>query len=1292
MTTIRLHPPVPMSPRLARLRLFPGRHLGEDELDRLQAYAEERLAPLLATAGPGIVRGLELDLPAGGPDSEGVPGEGVAVGPGLAVTGDGRLTGLFYAIRATWRFLVEAWLRESRATDAAGVYYLVLRRSTGIVDADIGIDPCRRTEADPRRDTRLETLGGLALRSLALSPEAIAALTPSQIRNRVAALNADGAFLPGLGQAVPLALLAISRREPPPEDAEAFAYRVDWVSQAAGRYRSVPDSGYQVLLAQVQEAFRDALAEAEAMAEQPGAPVSLAERLEQTLRLDYLPAAGVLPSILLRDPDGRRPSLPWLPAHLGINMVPVPEESVPELIERHLPRRPIALASAAGERLRLLLAVNEPDYRPDLLDFPETDARLAADLHRYHTRGYQAWLDWRLEHDRLYGLLGTELLTADEVRALALPQPVAEPERPGAFYGRLIAQAPQMPAEQGGGTAYPYDGGPPSPPQSYLDWLVPDPSDPNGPRVPPPVPTPSQDGLVIRYRVAQLDLERLDNRVRTLRGRVEKTRDYLLLQRQQLDAQTVSLAALGGGVAGDGAGLQVARWLPFTQLKEAAGTAPSGAQPPSGGVPSEVSAANAPTPPILSASALLSATSMPTFHLAMAQPVASLSTPVATAFAAPAATAFAVPSKLPLVSSLSVAAATTGLKGISASSTGAVARASIAELSLDRDRLDRLKAAPKQAVSEPAFKSRAYQFGVLDHIQAEVREYEAAYRGMRDLIATLDSLFDRAEAEALRTALEGFGVPLSPAVLAQELQERPYPLGLSEVGRMRAFRDRLTAGSEARAQVQTLIDGYSQLLGTLGVAEGTLEESGATDTKRRYEALFRAGQILTRQIAYMEDRYNRLEEELEGRLRERIRLEALLAKLAAQIEEAARRLAGLDARRIERLGDYGVAQGLVREDFERVYRANLERSRVLTTGLKGLYYVRVREAPVSAGLADPLPLRFASPGDPVPGCDWGTEVDVPATLAEFFAAVLEVPMADWRTLAPLAPRLPVPRVPDLLGLRRYRFGQRVGQIASGLSGPRAASAGAVLAGRLAPVALATQAVYRGWAVFEPATSLGSRAAYLAEAARLLSLADLRSGTDGALRREADTLHDRLEQCVVCIMDRLAGVAPSLRFEWSQLAEDDRLDAERPETWPGLERAEAADFNALRTLVELLAWWFRQLGDGASAGARAALRNLIRAAVIVSAHGDPDEILRGQVTLPPRRLAVGESLRLALEKTPIPGTRLQILDEAQRVVGLLAVQDQDDRGTLAQVVRVDDIRAQVTTRFSVVSTRPVQRLF
>jgi len=125
---------------------------------------------------------------------------------------------------------------------------------------------------------------------------------------------------------------------------------------------------------------------------------------------------------------------------------------------------------------------------------------------------------------------------------------------------------------------------------------------------------------------------------------------------------------------------------------------------------------------------------------------------------------------------------------------------------------------------------------------------------------------------------------------------------------------------------------------------------------------------------------------------------------------------------------------------------------------------------------------------------------------------------------------------------------------------------------------------------------------------------------------------------------------------------------------------------VRTIADLVAWWFRQLDPEASANALGALRAMIRASLIVAALGDPAEILRGQVRVPPRRFAVGEPVRLTLNRSARPGTRLQILDDAQRVVGLLAVEDQDTQGVLARVEQVDDQTVRISTRFTVVANR------
>ena len=97
----------------------------------------------------------------------------------------------------------------------------------------------------------------------------------------------------------------------------------------------------------------------------------------------------------------------------------------------------------------------------------------------------------------------------------------------------------------------------------------------------------------------------------------------------------------------------------------------------------------------------------------------------------------------------------------------------------------------------------------------------------------------------------------------------------------------------------------------------------------------------------------------------------------------------------------------------------------------------------------------------------------------------------------------------------------------------------------------------------------------AEAAKVLSLEDLALAT-GPLRKEAQDLKDQLEHAAYCLLEKINLLPGSVRLQWGQLAEDDRIKVEDVSWWPGLEQAEADDFNAARTVAELISWWFRQL--------------------------------------------------------------------------------------------------------------------
>jgi hypothetical protein len=67
------------------------------------------------------------------------------------------------------------------------------------------------------------------------------------------------------------------------------------------------------------------------------------------------------------------------------------------------------------------------------------------------------------------------------------------------------------------------------------------------------------------------------------------------------------------------------------------------------------------------------------------------------------------------------------------------------------------------------------------------------------------------------------------------------------------------------------------------------------------------------------------------------------------------------------------------------------------------------------------------------------------------------------------------------------------------------------------------------------------------------------------------------------------------------------------------------------------------------------------------------------------------LRLKLNRTALPGTVLQLLDRKQRLVAMLNVDDHDERGTVANVVRVERSETRVDTGFTVVAGKSTKRL-
>lgn len=1213
MNEIVLTQPIASDSALERLNLFAGRHMGEDEFDRQQAYTDRRIASLLAAMNPGIVQGLEVRT-----TRTGLAGDGFTISPGLAIAGNGATLGLYYSLRETWATLIEDYLKQPGVTSAAGVFYLTLKRSVREVDSDPNTLPEQRTEFDPTRDERLLVVGTLGLTRLAIDAAVAASQSRERVENWVAANNVDAEFMRGMNNAVPLGLLLI-------QDVSDFltpSYIVKWFSPAVGQYRAIPNSGYKVLLQQTRDAFRRMLDAARAQT-----TLSIPAYINANLHLDFLPSAGELPIELIQNIAARNvaPSIAWLPSHIAVDMVPAPEETVAALIEQHLPRRVVDLRQPAGERLRLLVAVNEPDFKPDLLDYPQTDKQLISDLFRYFARAHDAWRDWMTSFNRLYYLQPDSALDEIVIEAhklpnidarafkeLDLPKPVDSPQLPQDFFAQVILKSrTDVGVTNTNQPLYPYDEGIPAYPAFYQLW-----GEGTNPVTPKPLAVPEENGYVIQYAIGRVELEALDNQIRALRSRVEKTRDYLLLQRQQLDSQTVSLAALAGGVAGDGSGLQVARWLPFTQLKA-----------------NKIATTQSTTEAAkVSGESFLAVSDDTQISSGLPKQVAAnlINYQANTSIAKTAQTLATKASSFNFLGTKNLVFSNTLRQSPTVFST--------VQFNLNNLRLNKIAEAPKQALTKPAFDTKEFRFGVLEHISPEVQEYKKAVRGINDLLTTVEGMFDKAEATIIKNLLSSLGKP------------KVYE----------------TIEKEARANNEEI-------------------------SSKLYAEFFNASRILTKQISAMESRYQRIEANLEGKLRARINKESVLEKISALIRSTTEHMAGIDKRRVEFLGDYGVTQRLIDDDWLDVFKLNKERTRILTTAVKGLYYLRVVQTPVGLPLADPLLLRYGKASDIVPGIESTGDVDLPDDLDDFFDTVLEAPMNDWASLRGLEVHIPLTNTLDYIDAsRQLRIKSKV---IKQQTNNVAATTPTLQTVSLFGIRVQTQASLHLFSqVVMPVAQISSK--YRQEqVAQVIGLNDLLN-LKGPLQKQAQTLHNRLELAIAGMLEKLDELPPSLRLQWAQLAEDDRLPVDRVEQWPGLERAERDDFNSTRTLAELIAWWFRQLNSNTTAPTLSAMRNMIRATLIHASLGDPAEILQGAVQIPPRRLDLGESLRLQLNRVPKPGTLLQLLDPQQRVVALLNVDDHDDKGTIAKISQVviknsvanpvKDLR--ITTEYRVVASK------
>jgi hypothetical protein len=323
----------------------------------------------------------------------------------------------------------------------------------------------------------------------------------------------------------------------------------------------------------------------------------------------------------------------------------------------------------------------------------------------------------------------------------------------------------------------------------------------------------------------------------------------------------------------------------------------------------------------------------------------------------------------------------------------------------------------------------------------------------------------------------------------------------------------------------------------------------------------------------------------------------------------------------------------------------------------GLFYVRELATLIARPLPPALALTADTPTDLVPACP-DDHAGPPAVLQPFLDLVLEVPLYDWWPL-----RDDWTWLPDFGGVQRLGA-MRTARLASWTIS--AAFGSGAAAADLANLASTTRAAFEP--LFQSSVSVGVSLAATQQAAfSVFSLPDIFALPVSILRINAEALRARMESATGCLFETLTALPPSARFAWASLARAGTLPLLDFTQWPIPSGLGDAGTTALRRLAALVNWMSAQLHSGSSAAAQTALGNLISAAVIAAAHGDPNDTVTGTVATTGGVPQIGIPIRVVLNRAPPIGTLLNMLDDSQNVVGTLRVQDHDAQGTTATVV-------------------------
>jgi len=1243
---IHLMPPVQAGPDTQRVFYSVGRTLSATDFAMQSRYVDARLLGLTPTY-IGVISGLGVSPASYNNLSGGAQDQAFTIGSGKGLGRDGRLVHLSAPLAFTWSHLLKSC---GASPPADGVYFLVLR--TEQVDGFEGPVPDAASEQDPLLDLRQDSFVELTLSAqLAPLPTPLTESGVDQALNILIHGLTPGALQASIGNGVPIALVLIGQS------------KLLLLSQAAGRVAATDHPSAALLLAQVREVFTAAL-------NQLGASAGADAWAPIRQRLRYLPGACELPLVMLKAPASFAPSCPFLPTSLTVYLQAIPASQAQNLLADALGRPAVDLQTADGSAVTLSLAIPDSAWTPTLLDQPQADPILPADLHLTYAAARAAQIRCREDWIALYGGINAAEQTSPQALAFlngadAAAQILAYLLSSGKLHAQdLLAAADSLTT-------------PPTFLAAVASWIT---TATNLAGLPAPLPaTPT--AAAIAAQLANVGYAISDPEPGSF---ADSSQPAPVVPSDTVLAPLIPYLPPHS---------QFADWLgevtpPPPIWDEASGLGPwlppypnPALLPPliQAGVYSAsddratqaaafdawITVPNATDPDYNDATtgALLQLAALQLYHAVLARVVRAheywleghgrlialqrqhldmMSTYVS-------AVAGGVPAD---GSGLSVTRTIPFFNLTPSTPTAAAPSAGVNRFRSVQFRSTQASvetAKPATASAAPAAaRSASATMAAAKSVVATAKISDAILAS--PTISQVGTLFGSQSDVAKLVAADTGAVSQGPQFLYSPVQ----------YGTAAHVTSGATLFQSASAGLQGLRGLMNQspihIVPATALPTVTTSSTDPLFEAANYDGVIQTTRALLADITLVENNAIRIEADY-LKLRDRVQAMATLAsQWTAAVANARDTLRMAQTAAATAAGNYAAAQSLVAEETARVTALAAARAQAIGQAT-GLFMVRQLQTPIARRPFGAVTLVADTPQDLAPACA-ADHPGPPASLTPFLDLLLETGLNDWRALQGGWIDLP-----DNAGLQRL-LGLRTARLAS--FNPSTDFGSGAAAADLARLATSGRGAIDP--LLHASFSLGASLALNQQTAfRVFSLPDLMTLQANALRAKAEALRSRMEDATGCLSAILTSLPPSARFTWASAARAGSFAALDFQQWPLPSGPTDATNTAIRQLAALVGWMASQLVDGASAAAQTALGNLVSAAVIASAYGDPDEAVNGTVISAGGAPRQGWPIRVILNRPPPIGTLLNLFDANRTIIGTVKVQDHDSFGSSATIV-------------------------